>query len=326
MERIEISYKTIVFTVLFLIFLWILFLIKDIILIVFVAFVAMAALNPLVKRLEKYKIPRPLSILLIYILGFLIFGGLIAMMAPILVQQTSMLLKNLPGFLEEINFFNLQINLNDYSDQLAKIPGNIYKILAFTFSNLLRFFTFLVITFYLLIERKNLDQHLHSMFLRDGEEKVGKFIRRVENRIGGWVRGQLVLMFIVGLLSYIGLTLLDLDFALPLAVLAGLLEIVPNIGPTVSMIPAIVVGLAVSPIMGLTVVALYFLIQQLENNLIVPKVMQKSLGLNPLITIIVLMIGLKLGGALGMILSMPIYLVLEVIAKWIYKSRMSSKK
>ena len=318
MEKIEISHKTIIFTIFFLIFLWFLFQVREIILIIFVAFVMMAALNPIVDRMEKLQIPRPLAILIIYLAIIGVFSGLVALIIPILVQQTSLLLANLPNIIEKLSFFNFQLDLNNYSSQIAKIPGNVFRILAVTFSNFLKFFTFLVITFYLLLERKNLNKHLKFLFAKGGEKKAEDFIKKLEKQIGGWVRGELILMFIVGFLSYLGLLLLDLEFALPLAVLAGFLEIIPNIGPTVSMVPAVIVGLSVSPIMGLTVVVLYFLIQQLENNLIVPKVMQKSVGLHPLVTLIVLMVGLKLGGAFAMILSIPIFLSLKTILKEVF--------
>lgn len=323
-DKIEISHITIIFTLLFIILLWFLYFIRDVLLLLFVSFVAMSALNPVVNKMENLKIPRPVAILLIYILGFGILGGLVAMLTPVFVQQTTLLIEKLPNLINKLNIFNIPIKLSDYGEQLIKIPGNVVKILALTFNGLLRFFTFLVITFYLLMERKNMDKHLRTWFLRDGEERAEKFVNKMERRIGGWVRGELLLMLIVGFLSYIGLFLLDLEFAVPLAVLAGLLELIPNIGPTVSMIPAALVGLSISPIMGLTVVVLYFLIQQLENNFIVPKVMQKSVGLNPLVTLTSLMVGLKLGGAMGMLLAVPVYLALEIIVKEIYKSRISS--
>lgn len=323
MEKIEISYRTIIFTVFFLIFLWFLYQIRQVILLLFVSFVVMSALNPVVDKMEKLKIPRPVAILFIYFLSFGPLIGLIVSIVPVFINQSALLLENLPRLLEKLNFLGIQIHPRDYSDQLAKLPANVFKIVASTFSNILGIFTFAVITFYLLMERKKMKTYLHILFRRDGEKRAEEFIKKMETKIGGWVRGELILMFIVGLLSYIGLLFLDLEFALPLAVLAGFFELIPNIGPTLSMIPAVIVGLSVSPVMGLTVAALYFLIQQLENNLIVPKVMQKSVGLNPLVTLVVLMIGLKLGGAFGMLLAVPVFLAIQIIIKEIYHSHHS---
>lgn len=161
--------------------------------------------------------------------------------------------------------------------------------------------------------------------MKRGEKKAEKLILALEKRLGGWVRGQIFLMIIVGLMSYVGLRLLDLDFALPLALIAGFLELVPNIGPTVSMIPAVIVGFASSSIMGLAVIALYFLIQQVENNVIVPRVMQKAVGLHPLVTLVALMIGFKIGGIIGSLLAVPTTIFIRVLVEHFYLSSQAKK-
>jgi predicted PurR-regulated permease PerM len=177
-----------------------------------------------------------------------------------------------------------------------------------------------VITFYLLMERKNLNYYLIILF---GENtlQAKKILKKIEKRLGDWVRGQTLLCGIVGLMVYLGLLFLDIEYALPLALLAGILEVVPNIGPTLSAVPAVFLGFVRSPVLGFAVVALYFLVQQIENSLIVPAVMKKTVGLNPLITILSLMIGLKIAGILGAILAVPIVLTLEVLASEILKQK-----
>ncbi len=144
---------------------------------------------------------------------------------------------------------------------------------------------------------------------------------RIELKLGGWLRGQIILMLIIGISTYIGLTLLGVEYALALAVIAGILEIVPIIGPILSAIPALIVAFTVSPIAGFGVIGLYILIQQLENHLVVPKVMQKAVGFNPLVTIIVLMIGGNLLGLMGAILAIPIAIVvIEMIRYFLYEN------
>lgn len=324
MEKIEISHKTIIFTVFFLIFLWFLYSIRHIILIVFIGLVAMFALNPLIDRLERVKIPRPLAVLSFYFLMISFIIGVVVSIIPVVVNQSAMLIELLPNLVKRLDFLGVQFQLSDYSDQLLKLPGNFLKIVALTFSNIVRFFAFIVITYYLLMERKNMKKYLHVLFRREGEKRAEILVAKLEEKIGGWVRGQLVLMFIVGFMSFVGLSFLGLEFAIPLAVLAGLLEIIPNIGPTVAAIPSAIIGLSISPVMGLTVVALYFVIQQLENNIIVPKVMQKSVGLPPLVTLILLMVGLTLGGIGGAILAIPIFLTIQIIVKDLYSYYRSS--
>jgi len=118
---------------------------------------------------------------------------------------------------------------------------------------------------------------------------------------------------IVGILDFIGLRFLGIEFALPIAIIGGLLEIVPNIGPTIATLPAVLAGLTVSLPHTVAIAAWYFLVQQVENTVIVPKVMQKTTGVYPLVTILSLAIGFKLGGMAGAILAIPIVLTSQVI-------------
>ena len=121
-----------------------------------------------------------------------------------------------------------------------------------------------------------------------------------------------MLMTSIGLLTYIGLSILGVPFALSLAFLAGLLEIVPIIGPIMSAIPAFIVASSASSFLGLGTLVLYLIIQQLENNLIVPYIMNKAVGIHPITTLIALSIGGTLGGILGAILAVPVALIIEL--------------
>lgn len=320
--RIEISYKTIVFTALFIIFLWLLYSIRMVLLALFIALILMSALNPLVTRLERKKIPRALASAFIIILIIIAFAGVIAAITPPFIEQTRSLVTQLPNILEHLG--GLQIDPRIIVNQLGSIPGNIARLIIGTFSNMIAIFTLLVITYYLLTERANLHRYL-VVFFADSqmESRAEKIIDRFEHQIGGWIRGQALLMLIIGIMTYIGLRILGVSFALPLSILAGLLEIVPNIGPFVSMVPAVIVAATLSPITALATLALYFLTQQFENNIIVPKVMQKTVGVRPLVTIISLLIGFQLAGALGMILAVPTYLLLRLVVGEIAAQRVS---
>lgn len=310
-KRIEISQKTIIFTALFLLFLWLMFAIRTVLLAIFIALIIMSALNPLVKFLEKRRIPRNISIVLIFVLIFLLVGSLLAAVIPATVNQTKSLFLQFPQIIEQLGIHS--INQQVLSDQLGSIPGNIAKLVINAFSNLVAVFTLFVVSYYLLLERANLHHYLISFLGNDAlEKKTENLINKLEERIGGWVSGQLTLMLIIGTLTYIGLTILNISYALPLAVIAGLFEIIPNIGPTISALPAVLIATSVSPVSALITIALYFLIQQFENTIIVPKVMQKAVGVKPLTTIFSLMIGIQLAGVLGAILAVPGYLMLKI--------------
>lgn len=320
-KKIEISHRTIIFTVFFLIFLWFLWQIKQIIIGLFIALVLMAAINPAVDRMEKIKIPRVLGIVFIYVLIFAVVGLVIAGIIPPLVDQTSTFISRAPEFIESLGIPAIDPRIIESQiGLLGSVPANLVKISVTIFTNLVTIFALLVITFYLLLERRNLNRYLHILFGGDGERKAEKFIDEVEKKLGGWVRAQLTLMVIIGVMSYLGLRLLGIDFALPLALLAGIFEVIPNIGPVVSAIPAVLAGLAISPLMALAVAALYFLIQQIENSFIVPQVMAKETGINPLITIVSLAIGFKVGGVVGAVLAIPVVLLIQIIASDVFSA------
>lgn len=320
-KKIEVSHRTIIFTVFFLILLAFLWQIRQIIIGLFVALILMAAINPAIDRMEKMKIPRVLGIFLIYILILALVGLVIAGIIPPLVDQTSTLIANAPKFIEGLGILNIdQWIIEAQIQQLGSIPANLVKISVEILTNLVVIVALLVITFYLLLERKNLDRYLHILFGGDGERKAEKFIDEMEKKIGSWIRAQLFSMIIIGMMSYFGLRLLGIDFALPLALLAGLFEIIPNIGPVIASVPAILAGLAISPLMALAVAALYFLIQQIESSVIYPQIVAREVGVNPLITIISLAVGFKLGGILGVILAVPFVLLIQVIASELFAS------
>lgn len=321
-RKVEISHRTIIFTVFFLIGLWLLYQIQQIILAFFVAVILMSALNPLVDKMERKYFPRILAILLLYVLILGVFGLMVASVVPPLVEQTSILINRIPIYVQQFEVPGIDPNLFvSQIPKLAEIPANILKFSLGFFSNLVAVLAILIITFYLLLERKNLKHHLLILFGEDQEKKAEAFINKAEKQLGSWVRGEIILMTIIGVMTYIGLRFLGIEFALPLALLAGILEIVPNIGPVLAAIPAIIAGLAISSPIGLAVAAWYFLVQQLENSLIVPKVMEKAVGVNPLVTILSLAIGFKLGGAVGAIFAVPIILLIQVVASEVFVSK-----
>lgn len=313
-QKIEISTKTIIFAIFFVVFLRFLSQIKDILLMIFISFIFMAALTPIVEKLHRFKVPKLLVIILCYIFFLGIIGGSIASIIPPIAEQASMLLQRIPDLLnEQVTLFNFRVEPQMFNGQLAELPKNILQVVMGAFSNLVYLFTFLVFTTYLILERENFHDYLKAIFGEAEGEKAEKILHLIEERIGHWVRGELILMLIVGLMCYIGLLFLGIPYAEPLALLAGILEIVPNLGPVGSAIPAVLVGFSQSPVLGLAVAALYILVQQLENNLIVPKVMQSVVGLRPVITLASLMIGFRLFGITGAVLSVPTVLALQII-------------
>ena len=313
-RKIEISHKTVVFTVLFLLGLWFLYFIHDIILQLFVAMLLMTILEPLVTLLTKIKIPRAISVLISYILVIGVLGGIVALVAPTLAQQTTNFVYALPSYLSKIGVGS-SIGSDLASGLLAQLGGVPGQILNFTFSvfsNFLSVITVLIFTFYMLLTHNKLQDQLRFISNDEKRQRIGDLIDTLEKKLGGWARGQLILMLAIGLGTYIGLLLIGIPFAIPLAILAGIFEIIPFLGPIISAIPAILIGFGISPLIGLAVLAMAFLVHQLEGYVLVPKIMEKSTGVSPLVILIAITIGAKLAGIMGVIISVPFVITLKV--------------
>ena len=168
------------------------------------------------------------------------------------------------------------------------------------------------------MERAKVDKLVGQMFVGH-ELRASRIMIRIEEKLGSWLRGQIVLSFIIGGLVYIALAIPGVPFALPLAIIAGILEVVPVIGPIISAIPAILIAFTSSPILAAYVAIAFFVIQQLENSLIVPQVMNKAVGLNPLIVILAVAIGGKLLGISGALLAVPITVVIQILIEDVLK-------
>ncbi len=316
-ETIHISTSTILRTILILLGLVFLYLIKDILMIVFVAVIIAAAVSGPAGWMQKHKVPRLLGVIFVYLFLFLILAFIVSLILPSLAEQIKLLSENFPEFMEKISLSvqefwqgtdvqgNLQSFLNAASNRLSGASSNVFGAIVGLFGGIFSALIVLVISFYLSMQEKGVRSFLISVVPGEHQHYTSDLIERIQKKIGGWLRGQLLLMLIIGILTYIGLYFLGVKYALTFALLAGLLEIVPYVGPIIAAIPAVILGFLQSPMLGLLVVLLYVVIQQLENYIIVPQVMKKTVGLNPIVIIVVMLIGSKLAGVMGLILAVP---------------------
>lgn len=317
--KVEISHKTVVFTAAFILGLWLLFLIKEIIIVIFLSIILLSALLKPVEWLTKRNVPRFLSVSIIYILTIVIISAGIGFLTPPVVEQTQEFLSKLPQIITSINSFLIfnDIPVEDLSKIIARyveqLAGDIIKVSTTIFSRVLLVLTVFVLAFYFLLEWDKFVRLIASPFSGKQEKKIINTISKIEHGLGLWLRGQVALSIIVGVSVYIGLLLLGIPFALPLAVIAGLLEIIPVIGPTISAIPAILVALTINPLLGLAAVALYIIIQQIESNVFAPFIMSKVAGLYPPVIIISLLIGLTVAGVAGAFLAVPFVVTVKII-------------
>lgn len=294
--------------------LWLLWYIKNVLIILFVVAILVAAFSPVVEKLHKKKVPRILSVLLIYTGLVFLFALLIYLIVPPIALQVREFTHNLPAFIERTSpiYYQfkeylpaLQQSLENIAATLNKLTANIWSATLTIFGGLVSFLTIFVLTFYILLEKETITNFLISVLPLDHKDKIVEVLKKIGDKVGAWLRGQLILCIIIAIATLIILIIFRVPYALILAVLAGILEIIPTIGPILAAIPAILLALTISPITALIVALCYFGLQQLEAQILVPKIMGKAVGLSPVIIIIALLVGAKLFGILGAILAVP---------------------
>ncbi|HSA83911.1 MAG TPA: AI-2E family transporter [Patescibacteria group bacterium] len=289
---------------------WFIVQIRGIILSIFLSYIIMAAVLPAVTFFQRKKFPKIIAVLIPY-LGLLTAVFLLVLpLIPFFTEQIQALFTNFPKFLDRTaTNLGLSIDSSEFEQYLTSESGSIgqsaVNVTTQVFGGIFSVITIFVVSFYLLMYHENFKNFLANQFHDGSRTFILHVVDRINEKLGAWLRGEFVLMLFIGTLSWIGLTILGLPYALPLALLAGLLEIIPTLGPIISAIPAVIVAFTISPTMAITVVVLYMLIQALENQLLVPKVMQKAVGLNPVVVILSIMIGAKLMGIAGALLAIP---------------------
>jgi predicted PurR-regulated permease PerM len=323
-RSISISTDTIIRFILILVFLGFLYWIKDVIALFFVAVILSAAFDPLIDWLKARKVPRALSIIGVYLVFFSLIGGTIYLLIGPIGDQVIEMRRTFPDYYIKINdglqhLTNtategeaVSTSISDITKSITQASTGIFNFITSIFGGVISFFVVLVITFYLTVEEKGMKQMIANITPSRHRPYISQLIAQMQHRMGYWLRGQLFLSIIIFVLTYLGLTLLGIKYALILALIAGLFEIVPFLGPLMSAVPAIFLAFMQSPSKAVFVAILYLVIQQLENNLIVPKVMGKATGLNPLIVILSILTGARIGGIIGALLAVPVAIGVSV--------------
>ncbi|MEK7642899.1 MAG: AI-2E family transporter [Patescibacteria group bacterium] len=302
-----------------------LYAIRDIVLIILVSVVIASSVEPLVRGLTRWKIPRVLGVLLIYLGGIFgilsIFYFLIPPLAndfrsffaqlPTLVEKAFEQLQDkfpaLPFDLIAPTFHDLALRVNS---MVGGAVGGVFSATAGIVSSVFAFVFIFVISFYLAVQEDGIANVLRIVTPKEHETYVLSLWTRSQRKIGRWLQGQMLLGVIIGVLVFIALTILQVRYAFLLAVLSAVFEVIPYFGPIMAAIPAIVVASIQQPLLGLLVAGIYFIVQQMENHLIYPQVVRKTVGVPPLLAIIALMIGGKLAGVLGIIIAVPLAVIL----------------
>ncbi len=328
--HIEISTSSIFKAILMVLGFVVLYALKDVLLIFLFAIIIASAVSPFVGWLESKGLPRVFGVLLLYLVVFGLIVLVSSLVIPSISQDLSQMTQLLPQVLQRVSssletvqegtatgYFDfvgeLQNLLDVLSGYLQQISQSALSLVVSIFGGVFSFVAILVISFYLAVMRKGIENFLASVLPSEYESYAISLWKRSEHQVGRWLQGQLLLSLIMGLVVYVGLSLLKIKFALVLGLLVMALEIVPVAGPVLAAIPAIFLGFMQSTTLGIWVLVFYVVVQQMENHLLVPLVLGKTTGLNPVVVVISLLIGGSLAGIPGAILAVPVATVIVEI-------------
>jgi predicted PurR-regulated permease PerM len=309
--------------------LWTLYSIRGALLVIYVSALLALGFTPIVRSLERQRfvgagrLPRWIAILVLYFGLLGIAGAVVAVMLPPLVRQASALGRELPNDVLRLQSVLASHGLLDHrwtvDEVLTKLPGPSAALsvalgaLQSVFGAVGTVVAILVLPYYLLVEGDSLESGLLGLFPLEHRPLVARIARHVTFKVGAWLNGQLLLSAIIGVTTSVGLWLLGVPYFYVLGLIAALGEFIPIIGPIVAAAPAILLALTQSVHSAVFVTA-YFGVQQfIEGNILVPRVMERQVGVRAWSVIVALLIGSELLGVVGALLAVPSAAIVQVL-------------
>jgi predicted PurR-regulated permease PerM len=309
--------------------LWTAYLVRGSLLLIYVSALFAIGMAPLVAILERQRIihnrlPRWAAILVIYLMALVVVVTMARLVTEPLVTQARELWSALPEMIQRAQqwlidrgLLTRELSLREAvaqspvggSDAVGTLVGAVWGFIGGLFGLV----TILILAFYLLLDAERLVRTFVGLFPRPERPRVERACRRVSSKVSAWLGGQLLLGAIIGTTAAIGLFLIGVPYFYVLALIAGIGELIPIVGPLLSAVPAVLVAFAVSPATALVVALFFFLQQQLENHILVPKIMEHQVGVSAAGVIAALIIGGSLLGVVGAILAVPTVAILQVI-------------
>ena len=298
-----------------------LYLIKDVLLVLFMALVISSALDAPISYLESKKIPRILATIFVFLASLSILALLLYTIVPVAIFE----MKNLFEKFEELEIpavgafitpkltEGIKTNLGNLTDMLFSGGASFVEVMAGIFGGIAFVGAVFVLSFYLAASREGVERFLRAVLPADSEELAVKVYLSAKQKLGLWLKGQLILSFTVGILAFLGLWILGVKYSLTLGILAAIFEMVPFVGPIFTGATAFLLGVSESLALGIMVIVLFLIIQQIENHLLIPLVMRKTVGLHPVVAVIALLAGAQIAGFVGIILAVPTAVVIQEI-------------
>lgn len=299
----------------------------NIILIVLTSIVIASFIESAVKRMKKYIKNRIFAVFIIYVVTFAVLIGLSSVFIPVFLDEMSLLVASLSQYIPDGSILNTfqpaaisgakgVVNtisshgtigdlINSTQTLASNLSGGLFDVFSQVFGSLLNLILIVIISFYLSIKEKGIENFLRVIIPDESEEYIIDLWQRTEHKIGLWMQGQMMIGLIIGVLTYLGLTILGVKYSLVLAIITGFFEIIP-FGIYLAVVPAVMFSYLDGGVtLTLLTLALYFILHQFEAYLIYPLIIKKVIGISPLVIILAILIGLELAGFWGVILAIP---------------------
>src|SRR3989344_4663114 len=340
--NITITAGTAIKVILLLILFYLLYFLRDLVLVIITSVVIASALEPAAKFFLRYRFPRVLAVLVVYLLAIGSLIGIFYAFAPPLIDDIAQFVAVAPQYVESFMVwdplktegvvavgklsepFSFGEVINGIREMTSGVSGGFFQTASLIFGGALSFILIIVLSFYFAVQETGVDDFLKIITPGKHQKYIIDLWKRSQVKIGLWMQGQLLLAVIIGVLVFLGLTVLGIPYALLLAIIAAIFELIPIFGPILAAIPAVLIAVGMTDggvTTGGMVAFLYIIIQQFENHLIYPLVVRKVVGVPPILVIIALIVGVKIAGFLGIILAVPVAAALMELANDIQKEK-----
>ncbi|MBP7060545.1 MAG: AI-2E family transporter [Candidatus Moranbacteria bacterium] len=329
-EHVEVGTKVLIRMAIMIGIVYVAYLLRDIVLLVLLAVLTAAALSPAIVRLRRFGLSRTASVIIAYAVLFSVGVILLAVFLPLFFSEIKQFLENWPEYTERLDTFigGIQSYLHSIGVDWSKEEffqgldnditmwfSQIFSTTVNLFQGFIHFIGYFFLALYLSLEEQGIEKFFLLMTPKEYHDQARSIASRMQGKVSQWLFGQMLLMVIAFVIYFIGLSLLGVPYALAIAFFGGFMEILPYVGPVLAAVPAIIIGLLSSPILGASALVFYIIAHQVEAHIVAPQVMKHSAGLNPVALIIAILVGLELGGALGIILAVPITMILSVFVE-----------
>jgi predicted PurR-regulated permease PerM len=313
---------------------WLFYRFYQVVFILFIAIVIGTVIRPIVNWLYQRGLPRIAGVILVYLLLLILLTGFLWLLFPVIFEQSSTLAREVPGYYQNLRewvvhnpsqlFMPLgqllpvtlpSLNLNPVQltgEELVASAGQVLGYIILTAQVIFIAILILVLTLYWTLDGPRIIKSFLLLIPQDQRESIGELISAMESRVGFYIAGQGILCLVIGLMALVAYTLIGLPNALVLALAAGVMEAVPMIGPLLGAVPAALVALSIGPEKLIWVIIATVVIQQLENSLLVPRVMSKAVGVNPFVTLLALFAFSSLFGLAGALMAIPIAAMIQL--------------